>query len=65
MTVCTKADADGFFQYDEEDVTLEAENVIYSETFDGYNVGDTSIPGWVLTSVSKSGSEKKIFSKSR
>lgn len=53
-----KADAEGFFQYDEEDVTLEAENVIYSETFDGYNVGDTSIPGWVLTSVSKSGSEK-------
>lgn len=54
-----KADDTNFFQYDEGDVSLSAENVVFNETFDGSNVGDTTVPGWYFASVSKNGNEKK------
>lgn len=49
-----KADVDSFFEYDEEEVQVASDTYL-NESFDGYNVGATEVPGWVLKSVSKGG----------
>lgn len=53
-----EADADEFFEYDEGDVTVAAENYIMDESFDNYNVGDTELQGWAIRHVSKNGNSQ-------
>lgn len=52
------ADTDGFFEYDSDEVEVAAATEI-DETFDGCNIGDTEVAGWVLKTQSKSGNQAK------
>lgn len=48
------ADAEGFYQYDADEVTLAGDqDVKLNETFDGSSVGDTTVPGWIMHMKSK------------
>ena len=53
-----EADANEFFEYDEDDVTVAAENYIMDESFDSYNVGDTELQGWAIRHISKNGNSQ-------
>ncbi len=53
-----EADTDAFFEYDENEVTLAAEEVAYETDFSGASVGSTSVDGWVFATKSKDGNEK-------
>ena len=46
------ADTDSFFEYDSDEVEVAASYELV-ETFDECNIGDTSIPGWDISIVSK------------
>lgn len=58
----SKLDIESFYQYDEDEVSLAGDQVVkLNETFDECNDGDTTVPGWILKSIPKLGSEASII----